>query len=189
MKECVLLTSASYKLQLTARYIAKIVRISSVITQKGFHSANLFSYSTPLFLPNIYKETRKLWNFILFHQFLLTSIRKAARIDSTVQHRHTSRFSFMTNAPTPSRCVAFSGRVCLYLGIQYTSIKYLGSAWWYQNPSCKEYKSGWTNIRTLLMGQLKINVQKNAYIIMYPKNLVKHKSSPLQQVQQGSLVQ
>jgi len=50
----------------------------------------------------------------------------------------TSCFSFMTNEPTPTLCVAFAGIVLGLSGIQYTSIKYFGSAWWYQKPSCIE---------------------------------------------------
>lgn len=41
---------------------------------------------------------------------------------------NTSHFSFTTNAPTPTRCVAFA-IVFAESGIQYTSIKYFGSAW------------------------------------------------------------
>jgi len=35
----------------------------------------------------------------------------------------TSCFSFMTNEPTPTLCVAFTGIVLGLSGIQYTSIK------------------------------------------------------------------
>jgi len=44
-------------------------------------------------------------------------------------HGNTSCFSFTTNDPTPTRCVAFAGIVSAESGIQYTSIKYFGSAW------------------------------------------------------------
>lgn len=51
---------------------------------------------------------------------------------------------FIMKAPMPTVWEAFAGRVWAVVGIQYASIKYVGSAWWYQNPCCVLHVWNWS---------------------------------------------
>lgn len=105
----------------------------------------LFSWTTKTYIQ---------WMIISIFKFVIKDVTKNAKWSYCMYHlnilyisrvelefhiyKSTSPLLFITKAPMPTLWEAFAGSFGVVFGIQYTSIKYLVSAWWYQNPSCNK---------------------------------------------------